>query len=94
MLQSKLADLARRRVDVEFQKLHEDLQQDIRQILSEAATREMSTSGPTFANIQRRCVEEIEKRAEIVWQVFVRVINSAGLSPSESPAELIPLAID
>ena len=84
MLQQEIGDVIRRKIQEKFSDLHEHLQQDIERILAEAAQRGMASSGPTLASIKDRCIEEVNKRSEVVWQEILKIVERVGVPFSEN----------
>lgn len=89
MLDPKVTELARTMIHVQFDERREQLRRDIERITTEMAERGMLRSGATFMKIRDLCAREVEIRAQIVWQVLVRVLSTIGVCPSDSlPSDL------
>lgn len=86
MLDSKVTELARTMILVQFDERRKHLRREIEQVHNEMSARGMGRSGAILTRIHELCAREVEIRAWIVWRVFARVLSSRGVDLSETLA--------
>ena len=79
MINKKILQIAKTRIDLEISEQDKQLDAVIEGIKRMMASKGMSGSGNLIIAIQNECVKAVNRRAEIVLEFLCKSTQSAGL---------------
>ena len=87
MLDSKITELARTMIEVQFEERRKHLAREIELVHNEMAMRGLGRSGAALSQVSELCAREVESSALIVWEVLARILSTAVVPPPETLAQ-------
>lgn len=94
MLETTLRDLAEKLIPTEFDKLRLEVREEVSRKSMELAQRGLFHSGAAVGSTHTICVQQVEKRVEVVWGVLLRVMARIGVSFSDALAPDLKAFLD
>jgi diguanylate cyclase (GGDEF)-like protein len=94
MLDKKVRNRAEQLISVLFDKLRQEAQGEVTRKSVELDMRGLVHGGAAVAAIHTICVEQVEKRADVVWSVLQRVMTTVGTVYSDTLAQDLKLFVE
>lgn len=94
MLDKKIVELAQDRIPLELADQSTALHVEIRRVKEEMAARGMGRSGVLLKKITDICCAGIRKRAQLAWEVLLKIITTSGVSSSDDLPEKLKSIVD
>lgn len=94
MLDSEISDMARTMIEVQFEDRRRELAREIEFVHNKMAMRGLGRSGPVLSQVSALCVQEVETRGLIVWQVFQRILSRAEVPRQEGLAQYLKAEVE
>lgn len=94
MLDPKVSELARKMIEVQFDKRSEQLRRDILRVTNEMAIKGVTDSTMTLSQYYNLYTDEIGIRVNIVWEELKNILPAMELHPSEDLASYLKKEIE
>ena len=94
MLDKKVRNRADQLISVLFDKLRQEAQGEVTRKSVELDMRGLVHGGAAVTAIHTICVEQVEKRADVVWSVLQRVMTAVGTVYADTLAQDLKLFVE
>jgi len=93
-LDKTLRDRVDALVPLEFNKLRQEVQNEVSQASADFAMRGLTHSGPVVSQVHNICVQQVQKRTDAVWRILHRVMQTIGTSYSATLRQDLKTYVD
>ena len=94
MLDKTVIDRAEELIPVELDKLRQEAWGEVTRKSNDLAKEGLSEGGHAVAQVHAICVQQVAKRAEMVWRVLQRVLATLGIGYTDTLARDLKTFVD